>query len=73
MKPDRALTAPVQCRVHPPYNSLLVDQQLKYGSCVTSGAAGGRNAWARPAADTHAITNVVAAARFVFVIIVSPF
>jgi hypothetical protein len=37
------LVFPVQCRVISSVGRSANDQMLKYGSCVTSGTAGGRN------------------------------
>src|SRR5207245_2336271 len=47
-RPHMAWVAPVQCLVQLSVRRSLMDQTLKYGSCVTSGTAGGRNAssWA---------------------------
>jgi hypothetical protein len=38
-----AFTAPVQCRGQSRFNSFENDQTEKYGSCATSGTAGGRS------------------------------
>src|SRR5438105_13911187 len=43
--PHMAWMVPVQCLVQSSVKRSLIDQTLKYGSCVTRGTAGGRNAW----------------------------
>src|SRR5215510_7657809 len=43
INPDSGFSAPVQCFVGSAVSVSLIDQMLKYGSCVISGVAGGRN------------------------------
>ena len=43
IRPHMACVRPVQCFGHSSYKSSVIDQQLVYGSIVTSGTAGGRN------------------------------
>src|ERR1017187_1864231 len=42
----RLLGLPVQCAVAVSVSRSAMDQTLKYGSCATSGTAGGRSGWA---------------------------
>ena len=45
---------PVQCFVFSPLRWSAIDQMLKYGSCATSGTAGGRDLRAAQQAEQHA-------------------
>src|SRR5215218_1444873 len=62
--PTMPCGAPVQCFVRSSARRSVIDQTLKYGSCVTSGTAGGRSAagaWAKDA--TAAASSRQAAVR----------
>src|SRR5919112_731234 len=50
--PTMPCGAPVQCFVRSSARRSLIDHTLKYGSCATSGTAGGRNGAAVCPADT---------------------
>ena len=50
-KPVIDCVVPVQCCVWESVSLSLLDQTLKYGSCTTSGMAGGRNAGGAASAE----------------------
>src|SRR5579864_208067 len=58
--PVRRWTLPVQWRVGPAFRSSVMDQILKYGSCVTKGTAGGRTVCAIANAPKRVTTKMFA-------------